>query len=276
MSGKLLSAAFLFLIVSSMASASDREDTVCGYFKERFLFWLWSAAAPEPDSSRINDTENIEAIDFVTSDNKTLMGYKYKARKEDGLEIKPKGYVLMALGNAMISDQVIDELSNFSLKGLDVYIYDYRGYGNSEGKRRINALIEDYKEIAHHLNRLYERRYLYGISLGGAIIMNVIGSGVEYDAAVIDSSPSRFSEYGCPKNIDPVENLPDTAQQLLVITGDRDEVLTQEMTLELREEASRRGAKTVKSGNYSHPFMDSNRQVHIERLDLVLRHFIGG
>lgn len=276
MGRKLLFATFLLLNISSIASATDREDTVCGYFQERFLFWLWSVAAPEPDSSRVKDTKNIEAIEFVTSDNIKLKGYKYKAHKEDGLEIKPKGYVLMALGNAMISDQVIDDLSEFSLNGLDVYVYDYRGYGNSEGQRRINALIEDYKEIAHHLNKSYDHRYLYGISLGGAIIMNIIGSGVEYDAAVIDSSPSRFSEYGCPVSIDPIENLPDTAQKILIITGDRDEVLSQEMTFELREEAGRRGAKIVKSEKYSHPFMDRSYKVHSERMSVVLRYFIGG
>ena len=275
MSKKLLYLAFLLLVTTSTVCASEREDTVCGFFQERFLFWLWSSAAPEPDPHRIHDSKFIEPVEFVTSDNKKLKGYKYNAHNDSGLEVKPKGYVLMALGNAMISDQIIDDLKNFSLSGLDVYIYDYRGYGNSEGRRRINALIEDYNEIVRHFNKSYEHRYLYGISLGGAILMNVIGSGVNFDAAVIDSSPSRFSEYGCPKNIDPIENLPHDARKLLVITGDQDEVLGQEMVSELREEAERRGATIVRGELYSHPFMDRDREVHNQRLNYVLKHFIG-
>jgi len=176
----------------------------------------------------------------------------------------------MALGNAMIADQMIGHLKSFSQRGYDLYIFDYRGYGLSEGKRRINAFIKDYEEIINHLNSRYEKSLLYGVSLGGAVIANAIGSGLAFDRAVIDSSPSRFSPYGCPKAIDPTENIPEDAEKMLVITGAIDSVLKPKMTSEFREIARLKGASVFDGPNYSHPFMDRNIDVHFDRLKRVI------
>lgn len=271
---KYFIAILLSFLIAIDSSANDREDTVCGVIKEPFLFWLWSSTAPGPNKNRVSHLEFVEPSKFQTSDGKTLRGYKYVSNDGHGHRIPPKGYVLMALGNAMIADQIIGHLRLFAENYYDVYIYDYRGYGNSEGKRRINAIIEDYKEIATVLNESYERKLLYGISLGGAVILNVIGFGIEYDAAVIDSSPSLLSSHGCPERIDPLVNLPPDASKLLVITGDKDPVLGESMTSELREVAQRRGAKTVHDENFSHPFMDHSDVIHKQRMKLVLNHLL--
>ncbi len=269
----LLSFAVLLALIAS-AQANEREQTVCGFIKEPLLFWFWSSAAPEPDESRINDINYIKATKFNTSDGKTLRGYKYLSNDGKGNRTPPKGYVLMALGNAMIADQIIGELRDFAASSYDVYIYDYRGYGNSEGKRRINAIIEDYKEIISSLNGEYEKRLLYGISLGGAIILNAIGSGVGYDSVVIDSSPSLLSEHGCPERIDPIKNLPKDSRKLLVITGKKDPVLNDNMTSLLRVEAQKRGASVIDGEDFSHPFMDQSIAVHKRRMKKVLDHLV--
>lgn len=258
---------FISLVLYSFPVFSEeREDTVCGWFKERLLFQLWSSAAPEPDESRVYESELIERVEFTTSDNKVLRGYRYLSQVEDAETTSPKGYILMALGNSMIADQIITSLKPFSNIGYDTYIFDYRGYGNSQGKRRINAFIEDYKEIVTDLNSKYEKHMLYGISLGGAVIANVIGSGIEFDRAVIDSSPSKFSPYGCPERIDPIQNIPQNAENILVITGALDPVLGSDMTSGFRELAKERGATTYNGPNYSHPFMDQSIAIHTDRL----------
>ena len=163
---KLFSIFLIILITTGCATAGDREAAVCGAIKERFLFWLWSSAAPDPDESRVNSIKYVHNVQFTTSDNKTLNGYMYHAHNRQKGEIPAKGYILVAIGNAMISDQMIKYFKSFSEKTYDVYVYDYRGYGSSEGKRRINAFIEDYKEIIVSLNKEYERHMLYGISIG--------------------------------------------------------------------------------------------------------------
>ena len=267
---KLVISGLVVLVMASSSHASEKESTVCGWFKERLYFQLWSSAAPHPDESRIKSFKYIENVKFSTSDNRKLNGYVYRAHSNENGRIDAKGYILVALGNAMIADQMIGELNGFAEKGFDVYVYDYRGYGASEGKRRINAMIEDYKEIIPSLNERYEKNMLYGISLGAAIISNAIGSGVHFDRAVIDSSPSRFSNYGCPEKIDPINNLPEDSSNILVITGQIDGVLKPVMTSEFRLLAERRGAKVFDGKDYAHPFMDLDPAIHQDRVRRVI------
>jgi len=263
-------AVFLFSALTGCATTNERESTVCGAIKERLVFWVWNRAAPDPDHSRASSLKYVKHVEFVTADNKKLNGYVYLAHDKDEGKVAAKGYILVALGNAMIADQMVKHLTDFAAKGYDVYLYDYRGYGLSEGKRRINGIIEDYKEIIASLNQRYDRRLLYGISLGGAVMMNAIGSGAQFDAAVIDSSPSRFSPFGCPQKIDPVNNLPQDAKNLLVITGQLDQVLKANMTSELRDSAKNRNAKIFDGKAYAHPFMDRSQAIHLERMAMII------
>jgi alpha/beta superfamily hydrolase len=257
-----------FLLLANPTMASDREISICGSFKEPFLFWLWSSLTPSPSSRRVADLKHVKPISFMTSDNRTLVGYRYNAHDQAGNRIQARAYVLMALGNAMLADQVIGELGDIAASGYDVYIYDYRGYGRSEGKRRIKAILEDYREIAAKLNPAYGKRVFYGVSLGAVVVSNLIGTGMEYDAAILDSGPSRLSPFGCPDAIDPVANLPEDASRILVITGDRDTVLGEAMTGELRKLAGQRGARIVKDPHFAHPFMDSHT-VQARRMTLI-------
>lgn len=273
--GLWLLMSFPFSIARGENDMANREDTLCGPIKERLVFWLWNRMAPKPNPVRATGRIGVEAVFFETGDRKKLSGYKFRAQNQSGEPVEPKGYVLMALGNAMIADQMIGELWRYAAAGYDAYIFDYRGYGLSEGKRRINAIIEDYREIVSDLNRKYDRKLLYGVSLGGMVMMNVIGSGIEFDAAVIDSAPSKLSSYGCPKRIDPVNHLSGaTAPKLLIITGQRDQVLGPKDTRELREKAAALGAKTVDGTEYAHPFMDPDYDVHVQRQALVAEYLL--
>ena len=254
--------------------AADREEPICGSFKEPLVFWLWSSIPPAPDKHRISDPQLITPIEFEVSDGAVLRGYKYAANDGRKNKTRPQGYVLVALGNAMIADQIISDFNEFAAQSIDVYIFDYRGYGNSDGKRRINAFIEDYKELVSSLNKSYDRTMLYGISIGGVVMMNVIGSTDDYDAAVIDSSPSTLSEYGCPERIDPVTNLPEDAHKLLIITGKRDTILNEAKTSGLRTLAESNGASTINDKDFAHPYMDTNYMTHHRRMKLVLDHLL--
>ena len=267
----------LVIVIAALAGHSQavaRETTVCGPVKERFFFWQWSRVAPSPDPARVAGLEHVEATTFVTGDDKRLAGYRYAAHGNLSEEGEPRGYLLMAMGNAMVADMMIRHRADFAAAGYDSYVFDYRGYGDSEGRRRINAIIEDYREIVDAMNARYPHGLLYGTSLGGAVLMNVIGRGGAYGRAVIDSSPSRFSPYGCPRRIDPLEHLPDDASRLLVITGQRDSVLDDGMTRDLRLEAERRGATVIHGEAYGHPFMDRH-EAHQQRMARIHRFLLG-
>jgi len=170
----------------------------------------------------------------------------------------------------MLSDRLLSSLTGFSDAGLEVYIFDYRGYGNSEGRRRLKAMVGDYRELASALLASSDgRRALYGISFGGVVVLNVIGAGAAYDRAVIDSTPSRISNIGCPPQYDPVANLPSDASNVLLVAGERDTVVSIPDSEELVSRGKTLGARTEVRSEYAHPFMDQDVETHRSRLDLI-------
>lgn len=241
----------------------DLERSLCGALREPLAFWLFRRAAGAPDAARVAGLRDLERLSFRTRDGRTLGGYQLRAAE-------PQGYLLVAQGNAMLADQIMGELQFFRERGFDVYLYDYRGYGRSEGKSQLRALISDYQEIIAALNAQdYRRRFLYGISMGGIILLNAVGAQGDYDALVIDSSPSRISSLGCSENYDPVHHLPADCSRIKIIAGLRDRVVRPAEIEELIRIAQSRGAQGLKHPELAHPFQDASSAIHRRRFQAV-------
>src|SRR5215510_15488364 len=101
---------------SALAHEDDVESAVCGSIREPFMFWLWSSMAGSPNPKRVSQITDLEQINFKTRDLTELGGYKLAATN-------PKGYLLVVQGNAMLADQLVEDLQNFRDLGLDVYIF---------------------------------------------------------------------------------------------------------------------------------------------------------
>jgi pimeloyl-ACP methyl ester carboxylesterase len=247
----------------AMAEADDPETSVCGFLREPLAFWLFRRAAGSPDAQRVAGIRDIERISFETRDRRRLGGYRLRAAGS------PQGYVLVAPGNAMLADQIMGELQVFRDRGFDVYVYDYRGYGLSGGRSRLKAIISDYRAIVAHLNRQnYRRRALYGMSMGGVVLLNAVGATDDYSALVVDSSPSRISHLGCPGEFDPAEHLPADCSRLQLIVGERDRVVWPAEMEELAIAIRNRGGRVLERPDYAHPFQDAPA-VHRRRLEEV-------
>ena len=250
------------------AADIDAEQAVCGALREPLAFWLWQRVAGRPDEARVAHIANLQPIRFTTRDGVTLGGYKLAARE-------PKGYVLVAQGNAMLADQLAADLQLFRERGFDVYLYDYRGYGLSEGKGRLAAIVADYAEIVAHLNAQgYARRLLYGISIGGVMLLNAVGRGHRFDAAVIDSSPSRIADFGCPESYDPVRHLPEDSSRILIISGARDHIVSPAQMAELIRVGASRGAQVLRDDAFAHPYQDLSPEIHRRRLNAAARFLV--
>ena len=253
--------AFLAFLLSCAASPARHESpnlerSVCG-FKEPLAFWLWSRAAGGPDPSRVAGLAGVEDVSLTTLDGRTLRGYKLGAALAQGDADSPRGYLLVAQGNAMLADQIIGQFRAFARAGYDVYIFDYRGYGRSPGRRRLAAILSDYGEIIDHLGaQAYSERRFYGMSFGGIVLLDALKGKPGRYRVVIDSTPSRLSGYGCPATHDPVNTLPEHASHLLLITGRQDRVVTPKHSAELVAVARTRGATVVQDAELGHPFMD--------------------
>jgi pimeloyl-ACP methyl ester carboxylesterase len=241
------------------AREPDVESAVCGSFREPLMFWLWHNMAGAPNPRGITRIQRVEPLKFATRDGLTLAGYKLAA-------VNPTAYLLVAQGNAMLADQLIADLQTFRDRGWDVYIYDYRGYGNSQGKSRLAAIVDDYGEIVAHLNTQgYMQRLLYGISMGGVILLNAVGKTDLYTRLVVDSSPARISNLGCPERYDPVIHLPADSERIMIISGGRDGVVPPDQMDELLRIARSRGARILQEAEFAHPYQDSSMTTHRRR-----------
>jgi alpha/beta superfamily hydrolase len=248
---------------AALAQEPDVETAVCGSMREPFMFWLWSSMAGSPNPKRVSHITNLEQIHIKTRDSVELGGYKLTATN-------PKGYLLVAQGNAMLADQLVADLQTFRDLGLDVYIFDYRVYGISKGNSRLAAIAGDYAEIVSYLNTLgYAKRLLYGISMGGIILLNAVGRSQTYMRLVVDSSPSRISDFGCPERYDPVANLPEDSSRLMIISGAKDQVVAPSQMDELvRVGGSRRGRVLI-DNEFAHPYQDFSDAIHRRRQNEV-------
>ena len=242
----------------------DLETSVCG-FKEPFLFWLWSNAAGAADASRLAGLTGIEDVSIKTGDQRQLLGYRLASR-----QASPRGYLLVLQGNAILADQLIGEFDAYAKAGYDVYMFDYRGYGRSQGKRRLKAIVSDVRDIINAINaKPYARHLVYAFSFGGIVLLDADVAKLDLHRVVIDSSPSRLSDHGCPLQYDPIEHLPKDCSNFLFIAGQRDTVVTPAMSNDLLKQAKACRAKVNKESKFAHPFMDADHVQHLQRMKSI-------
>jgi hypothetical protein len=265
----VLGAPFCSAMTFGESSPRVEEETVCGWFKERAAFLSWSMTAGRPKPDAWKTVPGSEPVSRKTRDGRTLRGFKISGAGPEYTGAA-KGFLLFAQGNAMLADHVLRDLGAFATDNVDVFVYDYRGYGSSEGKRRLKAIVGDYRELFDALKQTYPgRRYLYGVSFGGLVMLNLIGRGADFDRAAIDSAPSRVSVLGCPEQYDPVVNLPQDGRKLLVISGKQDTVVTPADQAELLATAESRRARVLIVEEFAHAFADPDESVHLKRQKMV-------
>jgi alpha/beta superfamily hydrolase len=255
--------------------AMGLEQSVCG-LKEPLMFWLWSRMAGGPNADRLAGLRNLEDIAFTTKDGRLLRGYELKAGGPDGQPSAPRGYLLVMQGNAILADQIIAEFAQYAAAGFDVYVYDFRGYGRSRGRRRLKAIVSDYAEILAALDAAgYGQRLVYAMSFGGIALLDGFEAHGRLDRIIVDSAPSRLSDYGCPTAYDPVSHLPDDCHRFLFIVGQNDTVVTPAMSQELVETAQLCGAEVLRDAAFGHPFMEHEPSVHRRRMQVIEDYLLG-
>ena len=157
---------------------------------------------------------------------------------------------------------------------IDIYLMDYRGYGRSEGKTRLRALIHDYGKAFSDLSAEgYRHGFALGISMGGIIVANaLLAQGISATGVVIDGTPSTLPRVLCPRSYDPaavVANAPTAADGLLVISGGSDQVVSRAWMEPLILVTKQRGGSVILEDGYAHPFMEP-ANVMFERLGRIM------
>lgn len=132
-------------------------------------------------------------ISFKTPDGVMLHGWFLKSKE------KSNGTVLFLHGNAENISTHVNNVLWLVENGFDVLIFDYRGYGNSEGRPTLKGVHIDAGSALDTLFNLpytnKKRVIVFGQSLGGAIAVYTVANSLyknSVDAIIIDSA---FSSY---------------------------------------------------------------------------------
>lgn len=131
-------------------------------FQSHFIYYPRAELVTTPKAINLS----YEAVFFKTEDGVKLSGWFIPVKR-------PKGVVLFCHGNAGNISHRLDSIQVFNRLGLSVFIFDYRGYGQSEGKPSEKGTYLDAEAARRYL--IQERRVsaseiiFFGRSLGGSI-----------------------------------------------------------------------------------------------------------
>lgn len=173
--------------------------TACGILLSLFLpllsgcggaFFQPSGEFTEPSSLTGIGRDDIY---FKTPDGFTLHGWLLKTTGT------PYGTVLFLHGNAENITTHVNNVSWLVREGFDVFIFDYRGYGKSEGSPTIEGVHIDAEAALNRLvtlpGKTRDNIIIFGQSIGGAIAVYTTANTQHkknIKALVIDSA---FSSY---------------------------------------------------------------------------------
>lgn len=195
-----------------------------------------------------------EDLWLTTSDGLRLHGWFFRASDAEPGEVRPA--VLHLHGNAGTMGNHIGFSEFLTRRGVHVVMLDYRGYGKSDpGKLRRDAVLRD----AHAgLDAILAREDVgpigvYGVSLGGAFALKLVGEREEVDRVATLStfstwrgaSQDLFPVLGpllMPGGWDPVDGIEGLGDRpYLIVHGDDDEVIDARHAPVLRDAAQKAG-----------------------------------
>lgn len=138
------------------------------------------------------DGYTYENVEFPSKDGTKLTGWFIPAKG------KALGTVIHFHGNAQNMSAHYSFVSWLPAHGFNLFVFDYRGYGKSEGKLSREGVYQDSVGAVEYIKTRSDidqnKLILFGQSLGGANAIAVVGS-TEFDGIVGVVSDSAFSSY---------------------------------------------------------------------------------
>jgi len=133
-----------------------------------------------------------EDITVVASDGVRLHGWRLHAGKSRA------GNIIFFHGNG---DNISTQLPNtfwLAKEGYDVYVFDYRGYGQSQGEVDLDATIVDMELMVGRVTEIMptdEKLIVMGHSLGGSMAIYVTAHSAFRDRIAALITVEAFSDY---------------------------------------------------------------------------------
>jgi len=264
-----------------------------------FLTSSCSGLFYQPSNERYSSPEKYQIdyddIHFTSLDGTKLHGWLLKSAGKG----PPKSTVIFFHGNAENITSHYQGLAWMTRKGHDVFIFDYRGYGESEGIPSQEGIYNDAITALERGFQLHEERgskklIVYGQSLGGVISLRAVPDFKhknKIDLLVQDSAFASYKElanqkmkefwitwpfspfayltfsdeYASKKYIDKISPIP-----ILVIHGDHDQIVPLKFGEEIFALAHEpKWLWKVKNGVHIDAFFYHDQSYRIKFLDLV-------
>lgn len=132
-------------------------------------------------------------IKFESNDGTSLHGWWLPANG------KPKATILFLHGNAENISTHIGSVYWLPAAGYNVFLFDYRGYGKSEGKTNIDGIMGDAEAALNKTVDLANNSpiIVYGQSIGAAIAIYSVAHSPQHDrikSLIIESSFSSYRD----------------------------------------------------------------------------------
>lgn len=187
----------------------------------------------------------LEDIWFQSSDGTKLFGWYVENAATSAV-------VLWCHGNAGNIIHRLENLRELYRLGLSVFLFDYRGYGRSQGSPSEEGLYQDALGAYDQLTRTRlirpERIVLFGRSLGAAVAVEVASHKLAAGLILESSFPSieavaRFHYGGLPVHwllgakFRLIDRLPHLSLPKLIVHGDQDEIIPIELGRQVFEAA---------------------------------------
>jgi fermentation-respiration switch protein FrsA (DUF1100 family) len=143
-----------------------------------------TAWGPTPDERGLV----YENIEFRSADQVKLTAWWLPSTQAE-----VKGVVVHFHGNAHNMSGHVGFVEWMTGEGYHVFVFDYRGYGKSEGKPNRKGLVRDGVAALNYVDHRRETEklplFVWGQSLGGTVaLQSMVNSKVEVAAALIDST----------------------------------------------------------------------------------------
>ena len=155
---------------------------------DRFFYYPSGELYSSPSDYRLA----FEPVTFHSQDGTRLSGWFLPAEGE------AKGTVIHCHGNAqnMTTHWLFVEF--LPRRGYNLFVFDYRGYGTSEGSPSRRGTVDDAQAAVEHVLARDdvdpERVALFGQSLGGAIAVVVAAEDPRVRAVVVESAFTRYRD----------------------------------------------------------------------------------
>jgi fermentation-respiration switch protein FrsA (DUF1100 family) len=203
------------------------------YFTQDGMLYL-----PDLPSRQLEATPKTIGLDYrevwiETEDEETLHGWYVPT-------VDARATVLFFHGNAGNISHRLTSLSQMNSLGLNVLIFDYRGYGKSSGKPSEEGLYRDASAAWHYLveqqGATRENTLLFGRSLGAGVATR-LALEIEPAGVVIESAFTSVPDMAADlypllpvrllsrNHFDNLKHIPDMSSALLVMHSKKDEII---------------------------------------------------